>query len=320
MLTNLLRFSILGVAVSTALYAVPANAQATRTWVSGVGDDANPCSRTAPCKTFAGAISKTAASGEINCIDPGGFGAVTITKSIAIDCANTEAGVLATIGGSGIIVNALASDVITLRGLDIDGAGTGANGIRVLSAASVTVDRVVVRGFRAAGGNGITFAPTAASKLFVADSLITNNGNGGTSGGILVRPTGTASANVILDNVRVEANNFGILFDGAGGTGGIRATVRGGMSSGNTLNGIGISSAGTSTLVMIDNVAVTSNLSGIVSAGAGSTGFVSNSTISGSSAPGVSFTAPATLISLKTNNLAGNPGGDGAFSSTILQQ
>src|SRR5574338_693370 len=72
-----------------------ANAQATRTWVSGVGDDANPCSRTAPCKTFAGAISKTAASGEINCLDPAGYGAVTITKAITIDCVHTEGGVLA---------------------------------------------------------------------------------------------------------------------------------------------------------------------------------------------------------------------------------
>src|SRR5216684_8686022 len=65
--------------------SVVANAQATRTWVSGVGDDANPCSRTAPCKTFAGAISKTAKGGEIDALDPGGFGAVTITKSITID-------------------------------------------------------------------------------------------------------------------------------------------------------------------------------------------------------------------------------------------
>ena len=66
-------------------FAAPASAQATRTWISGVGDDANPCSRTAPCKTFAGAISKTAEGGEINALDPGGYGAVTITKSITID-------------------------------------------------------------------------------------------------------------------------------------------------------------------------------------------------------------------------------------------
>src|SRR5262245_11041461 len=84
--------SVLGV---TVMSAQPAFAQATRTWVSGVGDDANPCSRTAPCKTFAGAISKTVSGGIINCIDPGGFGAVTITKSITIDCQGTFAGILA---------------------------------------------------------------------------------------------------------------------------------------------------------------------------------------------------------------------------------
>src|SRR5947199_4194418 len=79
------------------LASAPAHAQATRTWVSGVGDDANPCSRTAPCKTYAGAISKTAANGEINCLDPGGFGSVTITKSLSIVCDYTEGGVLASL-------------------------------------------------------------------------------------------------------------------------------------------------------------------------------------------------------------------------------
>src|SRR6266700_2085159 len=97
-----------------------AQGQATRTWVSGVGDDVNPCSRTAPCKTFAGAISKTAAGGIINCLDPGGFGAVTITKSMTIDCSNTLAGVLAS-GTNGINVNTpTTNDIVRLRGLDIE--------------------------------------------------------------------------------------------------------------------------------------------------------------------------------------------------------
>src|SRR5574339_373052 len=82
----------------------PLHAQATRTWVSGVGDDANPCSRTAPCKTFAGAISKTATAGEINVLDPGGFGAVTITKSITIDGAGAQASILAA-NTNGVIIN-----------------------------------------------------------------------------------------------------------------------------------------------------------------------------------------------------------------------
>src|SRR5256714_14511158 len=100
-----------------------ANAQATRTWVSGVGDDGNPCSRTAPCKTFAGAISKTASPGIINCLDPGGFGAVTITKEIMIDCTGTLGSVLSS-GVQGIIINALTNHRIILRNIDISGAGT----------------------------------------------------------------------------------------------------------------------------------------------------------------------------------------------------
>src|SRR5690349_23307497 len=99
-------------------FAAVSDAQATRTWVSGVGDDANPCSRTAPCKTFAGAISKTAPAGEINCLDPGGFGAVTITKSITIDCHDIgTAGVLVS-GVNGIVISAASTDQITLRNLD----------------------------------------------------------------------------------------------------------------------------------------------------------------------------------------------------------
>src|SRR3954467_11628356 len=119
--------------LSLCAYAAPAAAQATRTWVSGVGDDVNPCSRTAPCKTFAGAISKTAIGGEINCLDPGGFGAVTITKSLTIDCHYTEGGALA--GGNGITVNDSASAtpgtaVVVIRGLDIFGVSPPTHGVR----------------------------------------------------------------------------------------------------------------------------------------------------------------------------------------------
>src|SRR3569832_2112323 len=109
---------------ATQFAAGAASAQATRTWVSGVGDDANPCSRTAPCKTFAGAISKTAAGGEIDALDPAGFGAFTITKAITVDGGGGGvAGVLAS-AGNGINVNAGGTDVVTLRNLSIDGLGT----------------------------------------------------------------------------------------------------------------------------------------------------------------------------------------------------
>src|SRR5579884_3459707 len=108
-------------AIAALVLAAPslALAQATRTWVSGVGDDANPCSRTAPCKTFAGAISKTAAGGEINVLDPGGFGAVTITKSITISSESPEAGVLVS-GTNGIVIAAGPTDTVILKNLDIE--------------------------------------------------------------------------------------------------------------------------------------------------------------------------------------------------------
>ena len=144
--SKILRF--LATIVLTAGFATAAHAQATRTWVSGVGDDANPCSRTAPCKTFAGAISKTASGGEINVLDPGGFGAVTITKPITISSECFEAGVLVS-GTNGIIVNVPnATDVVVLRGLDFEGLSTGLSGITVITGGTVQVESPPGEGVR----------------------------------------------------------------------------------------------------------------------------------------------------------------------------
>src|SRR5438128_5074352 len=136
------------------LAATPAAAQATRTWVSGVGDDVNPCSRTAPCKTFAGAISKTAAGGEINALDPGGFGQLTITKAITIDGGGVLASVLSS-GVNGIVINAAVSDTVTLRNIVINGvrqtATPGNIGIRILQAANVHIENCRIFGFNARG-------------------------------------------------------------------------------------------------------------------------------------------------------------------------
>src|SRR4051794_21467067 len=147
----------LGLLVVPLLGVTSAQAQ-TRTWVSGVGDDLNPCSRTAPCKTFAGAISKTSAGGEINCLDPNGAGAVTITKSISIVCDYTEGGVLAS-GINGIIVNAPAGTIVTLKGLDIECFGSGINGIEMLNVGvTLHIHKVQVRNCRGANGNGVLVA------------------------------------------------------------------------------------------------------------------------------------------------------------------
>lgn len=186
------------------LPSAPAQAQATRTWVSGVGDDANPCARTAPCKTFAGAISKTAAAGEISVLDPGGYGALTITKSISIIADGSEGSVLAC-GSSGIIINS-ATAVVNLRGLMFEGCGTGLSGIRIVQAASVNIEKCLIRGFRANstatnGGIDITTS-TAGTKVVVSDCTIAENIRG-----IVADPTGAGTVSITLNRVVVSKNS-----------------------------------------------------------------------------------------------------------------
>src|SRR6201991_4336535 len=155
--------ALAGTTLALLAVSAPAHAQATRTWVSGVGDDLNPCSRTAPCKTFAGAISKTFINGEIDCLDPGGYGAVTITKSITIDCTGTYGSILAS-GTTGVIISipVSANDpfrTVRLRGLSINGSGasgtigtrTGVRGVRILDAAVVEIEDSVITDFTTAG-------------------------------------------------------------------------------------------------------------------------------------------------------------------------
>jgi hypothetical protein len=174
--TSLL-LSLFGLLAVVSFSTTSAHAQATRTWVSGVGDDANPCSRTAPCKTFAGAISKTAAGGEIDCLDPGGFGAVTITKSITIDC-GTNAGGILNAGFNGVIINAGANDKVVLRNLVVQGTvGTtlGLNGVRYLAGKELHLDRVVVQG---QSGFCVDVNKTGAGYLYVRNSYFTECLNG----------------------------------------------------------------------------------------------------------------------------------------------
>jgi hypothetical protein len=167
---NKFRFTIklMVIAIFTLAFASLAQGQATRTWVSGVGDDVNPCSRTAPCKTWAGAISKTAAGGEIDALDPGGYGTLTITKSITVD-GTTGAGWGSTLNSGGIngfVINDSLSATpntakVTLRNLSINGAGTtqGLNGIRFIAGLQLMVENVSIEN---QSNNGIDIALNAA--------------------------------------------------------------------------------------------------------------------------------------------------------------
>jgi len=239
----------LGAILLPALYSAPAQAQATRTWVSGVGDDANPCSRTAPCKTFAGAISKTATGGEINCLDPGGFGAVTITISITIDCHEVFASVLVS-GTNGIVINAAGASV-TLRNLNFNGLGTGLSAINILAATKVYIEDVMIMNF---AQNGINDARTSGNtKLFVRNTITRNN----TSVGI--RAVATNPNSVVLENVHSVGNAFGI----AAGTGNF-ITVSRSVASGNTNAGI---EADAGAIQFVNNTEISSNGTGVLATG-----------------------------------------------------
>jgi hypothetical protein len=198
--------------VLTLGFATFANAQATRTWVSGVGDDVNPCSRTAPCKTFAGAISKTASPGIINCLDPAGYGAVTITKSIEIDCHYTLGSVLHS-GVQGIIINALTTDDVVLRGLALNGSGTtlGTNGINLIQARSLTMYDVSTGKI---SGSGLTVTNSSNNiRIYIQGSKFYNVG----TNGILNNNSGGANTMVIDDSNMVGMPNC-VDFAGANGT------------------------------------------------------------------------------------------------------
>jgi hypothetical protein len=209
--------------------SAPAHAQATRTWVSGVGDDVNPCSRTAPCKTFAGAISKTATGGIINCIDSAGFGTVTIGKNLTIDCRPFLGGVLATNGINGINVNG-AGITVVLRGLDIEGVGTGAVGVNVLAAAAVHIQQCFIYGFQGGSAAGVRVATTTGNpKVMITDTYIHDNGTGGSGGGVLNQGSGGFPF-VTLYNVRIDNNVQGVQNNSVG-----RMRIANSLFSGNTV-------------------------------------------------------------------------------------
>jgi hypothetical protein len=217
-------FVTLAAAMTVLFVASPASAQATRTWVSGVGDDVNPCSRTAPCKTFAGAISKTAVGGEIDCLDPGGFGTLAITKSITIDCSGTFGSTLAS-GTIGFRIDDSASATpgtakVVLRGLSINGAGTtlGTIGVKVVSARDVLITNTFINNFSTAGVNVVGGTQTRVT----IDNVTMFN----TDVGILVAPPTAATNKVKVSNTEIATSTTaGIRLVGTAASGYISNVV-----------------------------------------------------------------------------------------------
>jgi hypothetical protein len=298
------RFGLLALLIGfliPAFVSAPAHAQATRTWVSGVGDDANPCSRTAPCKTFAGAISKTAAGGEIDCLDPGGFGALTITKSISLNCRDGFGSVLVA-GTNGIVIAAQATDQVVLRNIQVQGLGiasggnAGLAGIKILSAASMSIEDCVVTEF---AQQGILDARSnSGGKLLIKNTVVTHN----VGPGIVVAAAATNDATI--DGVQSFNNSFGIAV-GSGN----HVTIKRSIFSSNSVAGV---EADGGAQVTVDDSAISSNATGAMAG-------VGNIRLSNSD---ISFNATAfsgTPVSYGNNRVFGNAS-NGTGTSPASQQ
>lgn len=282
-----------------SLLSVGAQAQ-TRTWVSGVGDDVNPCSRTAPCKTFAGAISKTAAGGEINVLDSGGFGSVTITKAISIVADGVTAGVLAA-GTNGIIVSAGGNDAVVLRGLDIEGARTGLNGIRFLSGASLLVEDCTINGFTQ---KGIDAVPSATSQLAVRRTAISNLP---ASTAISLAPGAAGSINAAIDDVAISRSLAGLVVADRS-----KVLVRRSTIAGTGNNGVLVAAATNPAAVVVED----STISGVTSAAGAVAGVeadgaqalvtLSNVTVANCATNGVLESNSGQIQSFGNNRIVGN--------------
>ena len=287
--------------------ATVAEAQATRTWVSGVGDDANPCSRTAPCKTFAGAISKTATGGEISVLDPGGYGAVTITKGITINGDGTLAGIL-NASVTGVIINITtnpSTSTVYLRNLSINGAQSGTDGVRLISGGTLVVENCWIYGSNATNtSDGIEIAAAATTNLKVNNTTIEDF-----AGDCIEMNTSIGQVVAMIDGSRLQNCATGAVHANSRVRAGITNTI---MTHGTT----GVRATGTDNQLNLDHVFISFFTTGIQSI-AGSTIRVSDSVIA-QNATGLSPNGGA-IDSFQGNSLMGNPT-PGAFSTTTLKQ
>jgi hypothetical protein len=282
-------------AVLCILHAVPANAQASRTWISGVGDDANPCSRTAPCKTFAGAISKTAVYGEINCLDPGGFGAVTITKSITLDCSGTFGSILHA-GSNGVNIafdsfpGTDTQKIVRIRGISFNAVNTGITGVRIFGAntatSAVAIENVVIDGNFNGTARGISDERSGGGELYVTNTVVRNNG----ATGVVI----ASSVKGSLSFVRVQNSNVGLAIAGSS-----QVMVSDSVFSGNTGGGV---ESDPNAVLVIDRSVISGNGTGITNGGG--TVRISNTDVAFNTV-GIS----GTVLSFSNNRFSNNGAG-----------
>jgi len=299
------------------LPVVSAQAQNQHSFVSSLGNDANACTLTAPCRHLQAALAATISGGEIAILDTAGYnGGTTVTITQAVSIVNPggfEAAIAPPSGGTGIVINAGPNDAVGLRGLSIDGAGVGATGIQFNSGASLTVENCVIRHMAA---DGIDFySTTATSTLTVSNSLVADN----SADGMYVSPLGS----MIAVFTRVEVNNntsLGIAVDGSRSAGSVNATVSESVAAGNGIAGFySFSSPGAApTSIMVFHSVAANNGIGFGAQNTGATLRLANSTVTGNT-NGWQVTFGGVLASYGDNYIDGNGSNTGSLSP-ISQQ
>jgi hypothetical protein len=293
------------ISAATVFFCVPAHAQ---TWVSGVGNDQPPCSRNAPCRTLNFALGVTNAGGKITVLDPGDYGPVTITKSVTITNDGAGQAGMWNVGGATIRVNVGPLDIVTLRGLVLDGGTSGVAGIDFQGAGVLHVQNCVIKSFRALPAWGIYFRPLGVAELYASDCAISDNGKNPDGGGILVQPaSGPGGVKVVLERLFLANNTSGIVVNNTSGPALIHVTVRNSTVAGGAETGIVANAvaAGAKIYMFVDRSSSVSNGKGIVSNGGFADVWFGNSTVTGNET-GLQFLNGGRLTSYQNNQIDGN--------------
>ena len=298
-------FACLGIVLGFAA-ATPAHAQNLHSFVSGTGSG-NDCTFSAPCSVLNLAVIATISGGLVTCVDQGANSqgnnefSIIITKSVTIDCAGISTGVFSVVvNGPGIVV--------TLRNLNINGVDVGNIGVDFQNGSALFVERCVIENNTTGNAIGIHFSPPSGvtAELHVTDSVIKNNGNGSSGGGIIIQPSGSGSAHVVIENTKVENNTYGIFANNTGGTGSILLHIKDSTVANSTVNGISAYTAGSTTAIVIDHSSSLINGgSGILAQGSGGLVFLTDTTVM-SNLTGLSATGGGTIYSYGNNRLTGN--------------
>jgi Right handed beta helix region len=255
------RFAIAAaLALAVTLPAVSAQAQSPRTFVSAAGSDSNPCSFAAPCRHFQAAVNATSPGGEVDALDPAGYGPITISQAITIEGQGWSY-IAPPTGGNGITINAVSGNV-AIHGVSLNGVGiTGMTfGIAFNSGSSLTVRDSVIQNFTK---DGIHFQPAASSQLSVLNTLVSNNG----SNGISIPPTGSGTTTGVLNHVDIENNGVNGLFVDSVGLQSINVTFSDSVSANNGANGV--LTQHPLAWVTIRRCTISNNVTGLAAAGSG---------------------------------------------------